>query len=105
MDTYKYKDPQKELGRQEELNNRAPKAVAKHGPPKATSQAWSEQSERKERRDLRREKKRNKREIKVAAVENGDSSSDSEELEEDWKTLIADRKKRKTNISELAFDL
>ncbi|KAK9484135.1 P-loop containing nucleoside triphosphate hydrolase protein [Lipomyces starkeyi] len=105
MDTYKYKDPQKELGRQEELNNRAPKAVAKHGPPKATSKAWSEQSERKERRDLRREKKRNKREIKAAAVENGDSSSDSEELEEDWKTLIADRKKRKTNISELAFDL
>ncbi|KAK9235812.1 P-loop containing nucleoside triphosphate hydrolase protein [Lipomyces kononenkoae] len=100
MDAYKYKDPQKEQARLEQLSNRDCKAATKLGLPKATPKAWSEQSERKERREVRREKKKVKKEVIAASNLNGDSPSDSEELEADWKTLIADRKKkRKRNIS------
>ncbi|KAK9244657.1 P-loop containing nucleoside triphosphate hydrolase protein [Lipomyces tetrasporus] len=106
MDAYKYKDPQRERARQEELSNRAAKSAAKHGPPKPANKSWSEQSERRERREHRREMKRTKKESKAVVTENGESASDNEEMEEDWKTLIADRKKkRKANISEMAFDL
>ncbi|KAK9449103.1 P-loop containing nucleoside triphosphate hydrolase protein [Limtongia smithiae] len=107
MDKYAYKDPQKEASRQRALQEQAHKDAEKalrkqQAPPPPTHKpgttiAWSDKVDRKDRRESRREKKRVKREVIEVKEESNvpAESSESEDIEEDWKVLVAERRGKK----------
>ncbi|ANB14128.1 Spb4p [Sugiyamaella lignohabitans] len=105
MSEYKYANPQREKARLEELQKQETNKPARTKDiVKKSNKAWSGKLERKELASERREKRKNRQIAKKAAtIGDGDSDSDSG-AEVDWKEMVQQKKKQKTNNGISAFD-
>lgn len=105
MDSYSYQDPQREASRKAQLEEQKKQNEEKQQSKKRSresNKAWSEKLERKDNAVERRAKRRARREAKHAKEVGSDDSSD-EETPVDWKDLVKERKKQKTQ-EVAAFD-
>lgn len=96
MDEYKYINPQKEQARLEELKNSEAKEKAKLRKleKKQKNDAWSNRTQAKENKNIRQEKNKRKH-IAIGALKEDISSE--EDVDEDWKDIIRNKKKIKKN--------
>ncbi|KAK7206542.1 ATP-dependent rRNA helicase SPB4 [Myxozyma melibiosi] len=113
MSAYTYKDSKREEQRQIEIKEKEAKTAAAKAKSESKSKAkekpslpntpWSAKAERQEKREERHSKKQ-KRAIAVAQVKVGEESSSDEEMEDDWKKMVSERKAKKQKTVPV-FDL